>query len=110
MTSGVLFVESDRRLTARISSEIDHHTARSIREAIDTRLFYAHPEQLILDFSAVKFMDSSGIALILGRAEIAAALSCSVCLVGLSKNLMKLVRLAGIERVKNLTVREKSWE
>ena len=108
MATDVVFTECGRCLTARINAEIDHHSARKIREAIDTRLFFSHPEQLVIDFSGVGFMDSSGIALILGRAEVAAALSCSVRLVGLSRGLMKLVRLSGIERVRNITVREYS--
>lgn len=100
----VVFSERQKSLIARISDEIDHHTASKMREAIDSRMFYVRPEQLILDFARVRFMDSSGLALILGRAEVASALGASVRLVGLSPSLLKLVRLAGLERVKNLTV------
>jgi anti-anti-sigma factor len=49
-------------------------------------------------------MDSSGIALILGRVESAGAVGAKVHLEGLSPTLFKLVRLSGIERIKNLTV------
>ena len=108
MSSHVVFTERQGSLTARITRDIDHHTAEGLRRAIDERLFYERPRLLVLDFGSVGFMDSSGIALILGRAEVAAALSCSVRLVGLSRGLMKLVRLSGIERVRNITVREYS--
>ncbi len=100
----VVFIERNRTLTACIGCEIDHHTARRVREQIDKKLFLAKPEILVLDFSGVRFMDSSGIALILGRVETAKALSASVHLTGLSGTLLKLVRLSGIEKVNNLTV------
>ena len=100
----VLFAERNRTLTACIGCEIDHHTAKRLREAIDERLFLVRPETLVLDFSRVKFMDSSGIALILGRAECAGAVGASVQITGLSQSLTKLVRLSGIEKIKNLTI------
>lgn len=100
----VAFVRGDGILTARISCEIDHHTARPIRERIDSETFLTRPRVLVLDMSRVGFMDSSGIAMILGRVEVAAANGGTVHLTGLSGTVMKLVRLSGIERVKGLTV------
>ena len=55
----------DSGLTIALSGEIDHHGARDmmaqLTEAISTRL----PARLTLDMSAVTFMDSSGIAVLL---------------------------------------------
>ena len=104
MKDEVSFSKNGRTLTAHISAEIDHHTARRMREKIDERLFYEKPDTLIIDFSAVRFMDSSGLGLILGRVERTDSLSATVRIVGLSDSLYKLVRLAGLERVKNLSV------
>ena len=75
-----------------------------MRELIDRELFLKKPEILTLDFSSVSFMDSSGMGLVLGRCSLAEQIGCSVRLVGLSDRLMKLVRLCGVEKVKNLTV------
>ncbi len=104
MQKDVTFLENERTLTAYIKCDIDHHTAKRMREKIDAELFLKKPELLVIDFSDVGFMDSSGLGLILGRVERASALRSSVRVVGLSPTLMKLVRLAGIERVPNLTV------
>ena len=100
----LVFTERGRTLTAAISTEIDHHCARRLRERIDERIFLSKPEVLVLDFSGVRFMDSSGIALILGRVDRAGAVGASVYLVGLSPSLLKLVRLSGLDRIRNLTV------
>jgi anti-anti-sigma regulatory factor len=49
-------------------------------------------------------MDSSGIGLIIGRSQVAEICGAGVRLVGLSPALMKLVRLSGIERIKNVYI------
>ena len=104
MNEAVRFLEEGGTLKAKLLSEIDHHAARSIREEIDAMLFRCRPDVLELDFSAVRFMDSSGIALIIGRAELAANLGFDVKLTGLSGTLLRLIRLSGVEKLTNLTI------
>lgn len=107
MSAEIVFLERQSSLIARIPGEVDHHNANRLRESIDARLFYVRPRQLVLDFASVEFMDSSGLALILGRAEVAAAIGATVRLTGLSERHERLVRLAGLERIKNLTISAK---
>ncbi len=104
MTEDVIITEKGTRLTAALKCELDHYSAKRIREKIDPAVFRYRPEVLILDFSDVRFMDSSGIGLIIGRTEVAAAVGASVRLVGLSDTLMKLVRLSGLEKISGLAV------
>lgn len=54
-------------LIAMLDGEIDHHTAKGVREKIDSEIETNSPKILVLDFSDVTFMDSSGIGLIMGR-------------------------------------------
>ena len=91
-------------LVARIRGEIDHHAAKAVREKIDAELFGRRPEVLVLDFSGVPFMDSSGIGLVIGRAAKAESIGGGVRLSGLSDSLMRVVRLSGLEKIKNLTI------
>ena len=100
----IKFTEDGDMLSARLLPEIDHHSARGMREAIDEMLFKLSPTVLILDFSEVKFMDSSGLGLIIGRAEIARELGSEIRLVGLSNMLRRIVKLSGIEKIKNITI------
>ncbi len=51
----------EKRVTAYLIGEIDHHGAGSLREEIDGMLERIRPDTLILDFRDVTFMDSSGI-------------------------------------------------
>ena len=106
MQKNVEFSENGTVLTASLFGEIDHHVAKEQREAIDSMLFRKKPELLVLDFSAVSFMDSSGIALIIGRADIADGLGCKIGVKGLTAILKKLVKLSGVEKLKNLTIED----
>ena len=87
-----------------LEGELDHHTARRVREQIDRQVFARRPELLVLDFSGVHFMDSSGIALIIGRVEVARAVGATVRVTGLSPTLRRLVRLSGLEKIRELVI------
>lgn len=86
-------------MTAKLSGEIDHHSAREMREAIDDTAQKLKPYCLRLDFTNVPFMDSSGVGLILGRVRMCNFWRGRVVLCGLSQNLNKMVELSGIASV-----------
>ena len=92
-------------LRASLLCEVDHHKAKTLREAIDRAVFTHHPRVLELDFSSVRFMDSSAIALILGRSALGEDLGFSLVLSGLAPTAERLLRLSGIEGRKNIIVR-----
>lgn len=96
--------KSGKRLIARITCEIDHHTAKTVREAVDSTLM-AGFSVLELDFSGVSFMDSSGIGLIIGRAAKAEDIGASLEVSGLSPRLRRLVCMSGVERLSNVYVK-----
>ena len=104
MQNGLKFSEEEGTLYAHLSGEIDHHAAKVQRAGIDSMLFRTKPSLLVLDFSEVKFMDSSGIGLIIGRATVCESMGCVVSVRGLSAALKKIVRLSGIEKIKGVTV------
>lgn len=52
------------RLTVYLSGELDHHEARGVMRALDELLDEYLPRDCALDLSALSFMDSSGIALL----------------------------------------------
>ncbi len=92
-------------LTVYLQGEIDHHSAKSMREEIDKSIQYAMPSLLILDFSEVTFMDSSGIGLVMGRYKNLQRTGASLNIVNLPENIYKIMKLAGIERLASLEKR-----
>lgn len=94
------------KLTAAIYGEIDHHTARGIREEIDANLQRSLPKQLILDFRDVTFMDSSGIGLILGRYKLVKSTGGEIIIQNASRQIARMMKLAGLSRLAD--IREES--
>lgn len=83
-------------LTAMLIGDIDHHTAREMRKEIDTLIEKNHPSLLRLDFSAVQFMDSSGIGLIMGRYRLMKLIGGNVLVCNIPPHLKRLMDLSGI--------------
>ncbi len=92
-------------ITVYLSGEIDHHLAKGMREEIDKAIEYGMPSLLILDFSDVTFMDSSGIGLVMGRYRLLQKTGATLNLVNLPENIFKIMKLAGIERLASLEKR-----
>ena len=76
---------SDKTLTIYLQGEIDHHTAGNIRNRTDNEILRHSPEELILDFSGVSFMDSSGVGLVIGRYKLAVSRGCRTVVTGLKE-------------------------
>ncbi len=89
-------------VTAHLSGELDHHTAKNMRESIDSAVELNMPTLLVLDFSGVSFMDSSGIGLCLGRYRNLQKRGASLHITGASPNIYKVMKLAGIEKLAKL--------
>ena len=95
----VVIKNQDKKFTAFLSGEIDHHSAPKIREKIDSHLNSLKPESLILDFSGVTFMDSSGVGLVMGRYKNAKQLNCSTCVCGLRERDLRIMKMSGLEKL-----------
>ncbi len=90
---------AENTLTALISGEIDHHSAAGIREKIDEDILRLKPDRLMLDFSGVSFMDSSGIGLIMGRYRLMSESGGKVSVSGASPVNARMIKLAGLGRL-----------
>lgn len=90
---------SDENLTAYLSGEIDHHSAREIREEIDALAQRARPSEMVLDFRDVTFMDSSGIGLVMGRYALMRDLGGNLQAVNMASHIKKVMKLAGLDRL-----------
>ena len=95
----VYFESDEDKLIAKITGEIDHHTARWLRADIDTAICDNNPKKLYLDFQGVSFMDSSGVGLVMGRYKIMKERGGSVALINMPEFINRVMILAGIDRL-----------
>lgn len=83
---------------AYIEGEIDHHNAPVLRERIDSAIEKSRPKLLQIDFSAVSFMDSSGVGLVMGRYKKVARIGGEVEVLNLSRSAERIMKLSALEQ------------
>ncbi len=94
-------------LTAFIKGEIDHHTAPEIRESIDDAFVMTeNTELLVLDFSDVTFMDSSGVGLVMGRYRLVSGKGKKLKVDNLSPRDYRIMKMSGIEKLAQVNMKE----
>lgn len=98
----VIIDTEEKTVIAHLSGEIDHHNAKDLRSDIDSAIDRHHPENVVLDFSDVTFMDSSGIGLVMGRYKTAALFGGRVTVENTSVQIKKVMRLAGLDRLADI--------
>ena len=86
-------------LLIRVGGEIDHHSAVTVRTGIDARLREERPRRVMLELSAVDFMDSSGLGLIMGRFALVKQYGGTLAVLDPSPAVLKIIKLAGMERM-----------
>ncbi|MBQ8893337.1 MAG: STAS domain-containing protein [Clostridia bacterium] len=94
----VTFQNNFNELEVRLCGEIDHHCARGLSESIDFKIKRHRPTLLILDFGGVSFMDSSGLAIVMGRRKLMRSMDGSVELRHLCGGTRKIFDMAEISR------------
>ncbi|MBR0535096.1 MAG: STAS domain-containing protein [Clostridia bacterium] len=98
---------SGEKLVAYIQGEVDHHTAPDIRDAIDDAILVNEKAKtIVLDFSRVSFMDSSGVGLVMGRYRLAISKGKSIAVENLTERDYKIMKMSGIERLAPISRKE----
>ncbi len=93
------FQVTDHCLMIRLPEEIDHHKAGKICERADRYLVKEEVEHIVFDFSDTRFMDSSGIGIILGRYKKIACFGGKVYVVHADRQIKRALYLAGMEKI-----------
>ena len=96
---GVELKKDGKELIAPLSGDIDHHTAKQMREEIDSQAGLDKPELLKLDFQHVDFMDSSGIGLIMGRYKLMQSLGGRLRVINVPNYIARVIRLSGLDQL-----------
>ena len=102
-------VNKSEKYTVLIPEEekLDSLKAPQLKAEIVT-MFQSGTENLIIDLSSVKYVDSSGLSSILVANRLAGEVNGRLVLAGLNEHVMKLIKISKLESVLNLlpTVQE----
>ena len=98
------------KLSVLLKGEIDHHSAVSVRSAIDEKLYELRPLSLVMDLSRIDFMDSSGLGLIMGRYALMQKLGGEFSILNPSDRVQKIFELSGLGRIIKIENADKKEE
>ena len=92
----IIFDVIKETLIAELIGEVDHNEASKARERVDKALDNYKAKYLVIDFSKVTFMDSSGIGMVLGRYRKMGEKSGNMAISGCSKTIRNILNMAGV--------------
>lgn len=80
----------------KIEGEIDDHVSKKIRNAIDGKILSSGAVNVAFDLSDVRFMDSSGIGIIMGRYKKVSSMGGQVIVFGMRASVKRLLQIASL--------------
>ena len=92
-------IRDGSRLTVRLSGELDHYCAQRTRRELDALIADPGVRTLVLDFSNLQFMDSSGIGVILGRYRTMRDRGGSVAVIHINRHIERIFHMSGMDRI-----------
>lgn len=93
------FYKSEDKLIIKLTGELDHHSAEEVRNKIDDRLERTGYNKVILDFSNVNFMDSSGIGVVIGRYKKISMRKGQICIANVQESVKRVFELSGMFKI-----------
>lgn len=93
------FEKIDDKLLVNLIGELDHHSAEEVRVKIDDRIDRDNIRKVILDFSGVTFMDSSGIGVVIGRYKKMQNRNGKLCVIEINKTVNKVFEISGMYKI-----------
>lgn len=89
----------DNCLMVRMPEEVDHHRAAYICEGADRLLVRGNVENVVFDFEDTRFMDSSGIGIIMGRYRKISCFGGHVYAIHTDRQIQRIFRMSGLHRI-----------
>ena len=89
----------DSCLMIQLPEEIDHHGAGFICECADRHLLREEVRNVVFDFGRTRFMDSSGIGIIMGRYRKISCFGGRVYAIHVDRRIRRIFELSGLNKI-----------
>jgi len=83
----------------QLIGELDHHSAKEVRDQLELYLRDNNVKDLILDFEQLRFMDSSGIGVLIGRYNTLKKRNGQMAVINVNKQVDKIMTISGLYRI-----------
>ena len=92
-----MYTVKDNCLFVMMPKEMDHHKADTIRMKIDEYLLDHKAQNVIFDFENTRFMDSSGIGLVVGRYKKVSCFGGKIVAMHVNARIQKILLMSGLK-------------
>ena len=89
----------DNYLMVRMPEEVDHHKSVYISKTADEYIMNEGVGNVVFDFEVTRFMDSSGIGIILGRYKKIACFGGKVFAINADNRIRHLLMISGLHKI-----------
>ena len=89
----------DNILIVTLRGELDHNSAEELRVKVDNMIDSSSVQNIILNFSGVSFMASSGIGAVIGRYKKIKLREGNLVVTNVSKNVSKIFEMSGLYKI-----------
>lgn len=95
---------SGKVLIVRLGGELDHHTADAVKTRMEDAISKGNVSHVVVNMKELKFMDSSGLGVILGRYKQVNGKGGKMVLCEVNPSVHRLFEMSGLFKI--LTVKE----
>lgn len=89
----------DNCLMVKLPEEVDHYRAAYICENADKLIVQEEVQHVVFDFEDTRFMDSSGIGIIMGRYRKIACFGGKVYVIHVDRQIQRILNMSGLNKV-----------
>lgn len=89
----------DNYLMIRMPEEVDHHKASYISEGADSYIMKEEVDNIVFDFEKTRFMDSSGVGLIVGRYQKISCFGGKVFAIHADRQIKRILHVSGLYKI-----------
>lgn len=86
-------------LMVKMPEEIDHHKANYISERADRYILQNPVDNIVFDFEETKFMDSSGIGIIVGRYRKISCFGGKIFAIHADRQIKRILHMSGLNKI-----------
>ena len=99
MSSKDDFKVIDNYLCVRLQEEVDHHKSAYICENADKYIMRDEVANVVFDFEDTRFMDSSGIGIIMGRYKKISCFGGKVFAIHADRQIRRILHMSGLHKI-----------
>ena len=93
------FQKTDDILIIKFFGELDHHNSQYVKDKVDLELSTGIFRAIIFDFKGLRFMDSSGIGMILGRYKLITSNGARLFITNMKPGIKRIYEICGLKKI-----------